>query len=89
MAKNNSGSGLSLTAVLFIVFLVLKLTGNITLSCWWVTSPLWIPFVIAFGLVLLILVGIIIALTFGASISDIKEKANYFINKRKDKKTNL
>ena len=39
--------------------------------------------------VLLILVGIIIALTFGASISDIKEKANYFINKRKDKKTNL
>jgi hypothetical protein len=89
MAKNNSGSGLSLTAVLFIVFLVLKLTGNITWSWVWVTSPLWIPFVIVFGLVLLILVGIIIALSFGASISDIKEKANYLINKRKDKKTNL
>lgn len=85
MAKNNSGSGLSLTAVLFIVFLVLKLTGNITWSWWWVTSPLWITFLIGFGLVLVILVGIIIALTFGSSISDIKEKANYFIN-RKDKK---
>jgi hypothetical protein len=86
MAKNNSGSGLSLTAVLFIVFLVLKLTGNITWSWWWVTSPLWIPFLIGIGLVLAILVGVIIALSFGASISDIKEKANYLINKRKDKK---
>lgn len=89
MAKNNSGSGLSLTAVLFIVFLVLKLTGNITWSWWWVTSPLWIPFLIGIGLVLAILVGVIIALSFGASISDIKEKANYLINKRKEKKTNL
>jgi hypothetical protein len=89
MAKNNSGSGLSLTAVLFIVFIVLKLTGNITWSWWWVTSPLWIPFLIGIGLVLAILVGVIIALSFGASISDIKEKANYLINKRKEKKTNL
>jgi len=89
MAKNNSGSGLSLTAVLFIVFLVLKLTGNITWSWWWVTSPLWIPFLIGIGLVLTILIGVIIALSFGASISDIKEKANYLINKRKEKKTNL
>jgi len=89
MAKNNSVSGLSLTAVLFIVFIVLKLTGNITWSWWWVTSPLWIPFLIGIGLVLAILVGVIIALSFGASISDIKEKANYLINKRKEKKTNL
>lgn len=29
MANKKSNSGLSLTAVLFIVFLVLKLTGNI------------------------------------------------------------
>ena len=42
--KSNSGTGLSLSAVLFIVFLVLKLTGNIDWSWWWVTSPLWIPF---------------------------------------------
>ena len=31
--------------VLFIVFLVLKLTGTIDWSWWWVTSPLWLPFV--------------------------------------------
>jgi hypothetical protein len=28
--------------VVFIVFLVLKLTGLITWSWWWVTSPVWI-----------------------------------------------
>lgn len=34
--------------LLFIVFLILKLTKTIDWSWWWVTSPLWIPFVIAF-----------------------------------------
>ncbi len=33
---------MSLAAVLFVVFLVLKLIGTITWSWWWVTSPLWI-----------------------------------------------
>jgi len=27
--------------VLFVVFLVLKLTGYIAWSWWWVTAPLW------------------------------------------------
>lgn len=40
--------------VLFIVFLVLKLTEVIDWSWWWVTSPLWVP--VAFAL---ILVGVI------------------------------
>ena len=34
--------GASLPVVLFIVFLVLKLTGVISWSWWWVTSPIWI-----------------------------------------------
>jgi len=29
---------------LFLVFLVLKLTGVIAWSWWWVTAPLWGPF---------------------------------------------
>lgn len=29
---------------IFITFLVLKLTGQIDWSWWWITSPLWIPF---------------------------------------------
>jgi hypothetical protein len=72
--KSNSGTGLSLSAVLFIVFLVLKLTGNIDWSWWWVTSPLWIPFAIGLALVGVVFLAIIIALIFGASVEDIKSK---------------
>lgn len=51
----------SLTTVLFVVFLVLKLTGNIDWSWWWVTSPLWLPLAILIGFVALIItVGIIL-----------------------------
>ena len=76
--KSNSGTGLSLSAVLFIVFLVLKLTGNINWSWWWVTSPLWIPFALVMSIFCIATVIVIVALIFGASIDDIKEKSEYF-----------
>jgi hypothetical protein len=72
--KSNSGTGLSLSAVLFIVFLVLKLTGNIDWSWWWITSPLWIPFALGLAIVGFVFLVIIIALIFGASVEDIKSK---------------
>ena len=34
--------GVSLPMVLFIVFLVLKLTNTIDWSWWWVLSPFWL-----------------------------------------------
>jgi hypothetical protein len=74
MSNKKSNSGLSLTAVLFIVFLVLKLTGNIDWSWWWVTSPLWIPFAILLGLFFIVVLLIVIALIFGMSVDDIKQK---------------
>ena len=46
----------SILTILFVVFLVLKLTGNIDWSWWWVTSPLWIPIVVAIGFTALIMV---------------------------------
>ena len=39
----SSSGGISFGGLLFIVFLVLKLTGVITWSWLWVTAPLWIP----------------------------------------------
>jgi hypothetical protein len=45
MSKTTS-SGFGLGWVLFIVFMVLKLTKNIDWSWWWVTSPLWLPLVV-------------------------------------------
>ena len=41
MSKNSSG-GIGIATVLFLIFLVLKLTKMITWSWWWVFSPLWI-----------------------------------------------
>mgnify|MGYP000119565136 CR=1 FL=1 len=53
--EKTAGSSLGGT-VLFLIFLVLKLTGTIAWSWWWVTSPLWIP--VAIILVVLIIFAI-------------------------------
>lgn len=49
---NNSSSGISLSGVLLVVFIVLKLVGVINWSWVWVLSPLWIGWIII-GLILL------------------------------------
>ena len=42
MEKSNSSSaGIGLPGLVFLVFLVLKLTNVIDWSWWWVTAPLW------------------------------------------------
>lgn len=45
MNKNSGSSGLSLSSVLTIIFVVLKLVGVIDWSWWWVLSPTWISIV--------------------------------------------
>lgn len=40
--KEGSSSGIGLSGILFVVFLVLKLCKVIDWSWWWITSPLWI-----------------------------------------------
>jgi hypothetical protein len=50
----NSSNSLSLSLIICVVFLTLKLSGVIDWSWWWVISPLWLPF----ALVLLV-IGII------------------------------
>lgn len=55
-SKSSRGSGgMGLGGVLLVVFLVLKLTGNIDWSWWWVLSPLWIG-----GIVALVAISIIL-----------------------------
>jgi hypothetical protein len=46
-----SSGGCSLGMVLFLIFLVLKLTGVIAWSWWWVTCPLWIGIAIILAIV--------------------------------------
>ena len=45
--------GIGLDIILFVLFLILKLTGHIDWSWWWVTSPLWIPITIVFTFIML------------------------------------
>ena len=54
MEKNVNVQGWPIASILTIVFVVLKLTGVITWSWWWVLSPLWISFVLV---ILLFLIG--------------------------------
>lgn len=58
MSKENSNSsGMELGVVLFLIFMILKLTNTIDWSWWWVTSPLWIP--LALAAAILAIVGLI------------------------------
>lgn len=52
--RRNSG-GIGVPGLLGIVFIVLKLCGVISWSWWWVLAPFWIPFVLFFGLLIIII----------------------------------
>ena len=58
-ARNGSG-GIGLTGVVFVVFLVLKLTHVIAWSWWWVFAPLWIPAAIVLVMLLVLCVAYLI-----------------------------
>jgi hypothetical protein len=52
--KSNSSNGLGLGTILFLIFMVLKLTNYIDWSWWWVTAPLWIPLLLILGVLAVI-----------------------------------
>ena len=56
-SSSNSGGGIGLCGIIFIILLTLKLFGLISISWWWVFSPLIIGFVI--GLIFLIILILI------------------------------
>lgn len=48
----SSGGGIGFCGLLAIVFIVLKLTEVIAWSWIWVLSPIWIPFALILGILL-------------------------------------
>lgn len=56
----NYRAGVGFPGLLTLLFIGLKLTGNITWSWWWVLSPMWIAFVVwvVTLLVVLVIVGL-------------------------------
>lgn len=81
-SKSTSSSGIGLTGVLFVVFLVLKLTGNIDWSWWWVTSPIWIPFLLLLSISIISLFFLTILIKFGFNIDLLKDNIKNNIKKR-------
>lgn len=55
--SNNNGGGIGFVGLLTIVFIVLKLTGVVAWSWWWVFSPVWIAMLLA-----LVILGILLAI---------------------------
>ena len=53
-----------IASILAIVFVVLKLTNNISWSWWWVVSPIWIPL----GLIAILFVIVFIFLLIKAMV---------------------
>ena len=60
MSDNKSTGGIGLGMVLFLIFMVLKLTNNIDWSWWWVTAPLWMPLMLA--IVIFAIIGIVMVI---------------------------
>jgi hypothetical protein len=58
--NNNTSSGVTFASLLFLLFLALKLTHVIDWSWWWITAPIWGPFVIV--VVVLIIIAVIAVL---------------------------
>lgn len=58
--SSTTTSGISFSGVLFIVFLILKLTGVIGWSWWWVTAPLWASVGIAVVVFLVTIITVLI-----------------------------
>ena len=54
-AKTETASGgIGFFGLLGIVFIVMKLTGYIDWSWWWVLAPLWLPACVVFGVMAVI-----------------------------------
>lgn len=55
MANSNNSGGLTLFTLLGITFIILKLTEVIAWSWWWVTAPIWGPYLLGLTALILIL----------------------------------
>jgi hypothetical protein len=76
--QSQKSSSIGVLGTLFLVFLVLKLTGNIDWSWWWVTSPLWIPFALFLSLVVVISFFVFTAILLGVKLDVIQNRLEKF-----------
>ena len=59
--SSSSSSGIGFPGLLTVLFIGLKLTGNITWSWVWVLSPLWISFVLSLVIAAIVVIAAVIS----------------------------
>ncbi len=59
-SNKGAAGGVGFCGLLTIAFIVLKLTGVIAWSWWWVLSPIWITAAITVGILLIMLITLIV-----------------------------
>ena len=59
--SSSSSSGIGFPGLLTVLFIGLKLTGNITWSWVWVLSPLWISFALSLVIAAIIVIAAVIS----------------------------
>lgn len=64
--KTTAASGPGVCGLLGVAFVVLKLTGVIDWSWWWVTAPFWGPFAVG-----LVVVGVLLVISGAAGLMDV------------------
>jgi membrane protein YdbS with pleckstrin-like domain len=64
MNNQTNSEGVGFLGLLFIVFLVLKLTHVINWSWWWITAPLWGGFALVIAFLLMALLSVTIIVTY-------------------------
>jgi hypothetical protein len=60
-SSSSSSGGISFTGALTVLFVGLKLTGQITWPWLWVLSPIWISALIAIAILTILLIAAIVA----------------------------
>lgn len=71
--RNSASGGITFSGLLLVAFIVLKLTGVISWSWWWVMAPLWIPAAI---MLLFVIVCVIIDVARAIRKKNIRKKMN-------------
>lgn len=72
---HHRSGGIGLGGLLLVLFVALKLTGEIQWSWLWVLSPLWLPMGVLVGILALVAIAAAIAFVFAAisaAISDLR-----------------
>lgn len=64
--RETASGGVGFLGVLTLIFIFLKLTGEITWSWWWVLAPIWIPWAAVGALFLLAFLISLVASTLKA-----------------------